>query len=721
MKCPNCGAELNESSAFCTNCGAKLETNQAPAESVQPPVNQEPAAPVESAAPEAPVQPPVNQVPNYGQIPDYGAPVPPTSKPIYKKPLFYILLVAIIAIIAGIVIGVTSIFGKAAPFDALENSIDAIYQESPLYTFLNQCENSEKFTGKIEVEVGKDITGFKDDIKLSSDIFMTDDNLKASVKLGSSTEEILDIAMFAHIGENFEGAFKSNLFGDTAYGIKLDENVVDSLKKSIFAPDSGSEYAMDEDSFNQIVENFEEVGNMTFDNGQLDKDLEELKDALKGVLKKHKETTKEKVELNGKTVTLQKNRYTLDEKTIDELSKVLIDFIKSHKGIANSLFSMTDETAEDLIAEIESAAEDFQAEDKTYLDLYVKGKYVCLAEISTADKNNSLKLILSEEPQKDGSFELVYKTNEDGEPSFTLKRDVTNSKDNYVSEYTIKSEEKCYNAKFDYSRNTKEATFTVTADDEKVCEIKFGLDTDNGLAFDLRKIDVPAEQDILVDKLNAIKVKFSLSYNFDENIELPEYKEMIKLKESDIQKIAEDVQSNLLPLQEKLSALVGDDSMNGIFGNLTPPVDGGDSELPSDISADEIFAGKYYYGKESGLAIKDLLTAKEEFLGYYNYDILEELEMGDPSDPERENVYQVNGRTIYVFESFYGNEIMNVSIYMCDKFGRTLNYDFIVEEGKLELSNICLGIYNTTNVYEFDEDDGCVVFDPLGDIVDIIQ
>lgn len=41
MRCPNCGAEFPEGSAFCHNCGTTVDA-QAPSEAPQPPVRRRP-------------------------------------------------------------------------------------------------------------------------------------------------------------------------------------------------------------------------------------------------------------------------------------------------------------------------------------------------------------------------------------------------------------------------------------------------------------------------------------------------------------------------------------------------------------------------------------------------------------------------------------------------------------------------------------------------------
>lgn len=98
----------------------------------------------------------------------------------------------------------------------------------------------------------------------SVEFVLSSEGMEASAKVAFSLEEeVLSLGAGLVVnGENLAGltaylsakalALESN-FLDKAYGIEL-EKLADNLASSIFAPDSGSQYALDEDTYNQIQE-----------------------------------------------------------------------------------------------------------------------------------------------------------------------------------------------------------------------------------------------------------------------------------------------------------------------------------------------------------------------------------------------------------------------------------------------------------------------------------
>ncbi len=111
MYCKNCGAENNESYAFCLNCGCPLT----PEEPQQPPVYE--AAPVETPAPQ-----PQEQAPVY---PSYAAPAYDSYAPVENEPVkpkkakkLFIIIGAILAalVLAVVIAGLcTNWFGLNGP------------------------------------------------------------------------------------------------------------------------------------------------------------------------------------------------------------------------------------------------------------------------------------------------------------------------------------------------------------------------------------------------------------------------------------------------------------------------------------------------------------------------------------------------------------------------------------------------------------------------------
>ncbi len=102
------------------------------------------------------------------------------------------------------------------------------------------------------------------DDAVSVEFVLSSEGMEASAKIAVSPEEAA-LAIGAGLvlnGENFGGltayfnskaAVLESSFLDKAYGVEL-EKLAENLGSSIFAPDSGTQFALDEDTYNQIVE-----------------------------------------------------------------------------------------------------------------------------------------------------------------------------------------------------------------------------------------------------------------------------------------------------------------------------------------------------------------------------------------------------------------------------------------------------------------------------------
>lgn len=113
-----------------------------------------------------------------------------------------------------------------------------------------------------------------------------------------------------------------------SYGVNMD-TLAQDLKKSIFAPDSGSDYAMDEDVYDQLIDVLENLES----NPDLEKDAKKLlknivKDVEKIVISNAEITSEsDKVRIGGKRQNVRAITIAIDDNAMEGIIRDLYDYL----------------------------------------------------------------------------------------------------------------------------------------------------------------------------------------------------------------------------------------------------------------------------------------------------------------------------------------------------------------------------------------------------------
>ena len=559
MKCTNCGKDLNDNAAFCSECGAPVNAQQASeaTEPVVPAPTPEEATPVEipeetapaGVAPEetasaevseevAPVGAPEEEIPTEGSADEVSAPVAaegteavpvsetPKKKPLYKKPLFYIIIVLVLAILAGAAcLLATKVFcnDEDDVSEAMENTVDALFSDNALFNHFNSYDEDKGSTYELFFNVGTTMTGMSKNIsaQVSASELKGNSGLKllfgsaADGKIDAEDETLFSVDAFTDKDGNV--AIKSNLLGENTYGWKLDDTFFTKFSNSYIGK-----------TFLSAMENGDEV--LDFIKYLTDLankgDSESPYEAFAKKIEETEKTYKGNYTSDGKEIAATVHEYRIDADTVTEFFNAVIP---------NS-FTETDPEYDD--------------DTSVIVKVFVKGKYVVRIEAAPEDEEGYLTVDFGTDPSQ-GSVLFSY-SEQDGN-SVEVTRTVEKSADKYTATYKTKTTENGTASEFNPDT---ELSFTHNKKDNEVAlRIKTGS-TDYGISGTLK-----TDNGIELEFKNISGMGFDLrlsAKNSAEPVSVPEYKDLLTLSEEDFLTIAQNILSDET-LGEKMINVMGED------------------------------------------------------------------------------------------------------------------------------------------------------------------
>lgn len=213
------------------------------------------------------------------------------------------LVIGILCFVAAAVIGAALIVPSLlAPKDPFANTLLALSPE--LKSF-----RGDNVRVTASASLGKDLIGILNETPLDLSLeYTVSENREIGYRLtGGAKDDVTDWYLSMN-GEGFTTG--SDRLLDFDYTLNKD-GVRESLKKSVFAPDSGTRYAIPEESFDNLLDFLDPQS----ENAQ---DLSVMREAFKRIAEKVKEKTdpvetKEEITLFGETVTATVRTVTLDK------------------------------------------------------------------------------------------------------------------------------------------------------------------------------------------------------------------------------------------------------------------------------------------------------------------------------------------------------------------------------------------------------------------------
>lgn len=393
----------------------------------------------------------------------------------------------------------------------------------------------ESTCGSVALKVA--VEGMNLDARLAVDFA----NSLAAIALQMEADgTALDLSIF---GSQTACALQSSLL-DQVYGVdrtKIEEN----LPKSVFAPDSGSAYALDEESYAALMEALieskaapaealENTGDAT---ALVEKYGSILVEAVSGKLKN--EAGFETITIGAEEIRAMVTSVTLDTDAIcgivesilseaaqDEELKALAAAYFDQRGV----YEVTGMTGEEMAAEMWENMDEFTQETVASIQeaavglsgkMYMKGAApVAVALVVTVqDDPLSILLTLGEEPLKSGEVSLVV-TAGDVEMIRMAYEVVENTEETYAARFTFSEGE------------TDVLQFALAWD--KIASAYVISTAVDGVPMSLAGTVTQEEDAIIVtlDTINGVDMgEISLTLREEDTVEIPAFTEILTLTE----------------------------------------------------------------------------------------------------------------------------------------------------------------------------------------------
>ena len=269
-----------------------------------------------------------------------------------KAKLLLITVFVVIALAVGGTVVAVTIFKEPAVVatNALGGLAKDVLERDEIKPF---CE---LFTsGSIEASLdGMKVNGYDSfgEGSISGKLYFSEDALMLRNVNVNLADGALDLSGDAYISEDVIYVNEQEILGGT-YGINF-STLADDLANSIFAPYSGSEYALDEKTYDTIIKRLDNVS----ENKMMQSDLEKLSRRvfldLWEIVLDHAELSSEvvKIDLNGKNTKVRLISITIDSLAMQNIirdayeylcdSEEIVAFIEKHEnalcGVLEALY-----------------------------------------------------------------------------------------------------------------------------------------------------------------------------------------------------------------------------------------------------------------------------------------------------------------------------------------------------------------------------------------------
>lgn len=475
-------------------------------------------------------------------IPEIKIPELPNEEAPKKKksklPLVIILsAVCLLIIAAAIPAGI--LLAPIMQITHWENTINEVFFDQNELSVFSEAL-SEGMRTDISVDLEKELTGLLKDVSLDISIAsrLADEKASGSMTFilnGGAKSLALtliydetDVAL--GIYELSGGLAK----GDVEYLSFPREGLSEAFKSSLFAPDSGAKYALDADTFDQIVSMLE-----SFESADKTQDIEGLEASLQNVANQILDIAEPYSIIyfaDGAFALCNKRGVTLDDDEMRAIIDVIADEAEANEAFAaliSSSYSMTSEDS-DIVSALRDAGDEIP-DCETSFFYVIQGDYVTglsLSYTDLEDSNNSFDADLDfvYGGTEKGFDLLITYENEDAD-TVSYRKEATDS-ENSVS-LNIKSEGEEFNTKVTHFVADNSLIITANASDspESSFELKgsciYNAD-DSSISLSISSIKIGS-----ADPIEGFGVEFSLG-KYTEDITLPESKPIFNMSESEL-------------------------------------------------------------------------------------------------------------------------------------------------------------------------------------------
>jgi hypothetical protein len=561
MFCPNCGAQT-DGGKFCGACGSPLpmvpesalkENAPAPVPVSDPlpweaPITNPEPAPETAEALSGP-QYGGPQYQPYNPVPSEPAPAGP-EKTKKAKPWLWIAIAGGALLLAALVLLAVFVFFKKDPTaqvgQAAAKSMTALSKTEP-GKIASELE-------KAEVKVSMDLSsvvpymrGVDGSVELTFSEDMDAGKIYMLLSLLMKGKEVADVGVF--MDEKALAVSSDTLLGSDAYGVNF-ETLPDDLKKSIFAPKSGSYYALPQDVYN-ILRQLDQSPVKLYKEarGSMTELAEEGGKKFLSALKEHAEITKSdgKLSVGSGKAECTVIKAEADEKATRAILEDMADWLKEEKtkekllrffnvyakvmDIAQGGRSKQD--GEDLLDSFYDGLDDAldEAEDvETVMSFYINkanGQLIGFAlEYEGDDSEGSLEIAAGPDFSDPEEFRLTI--DDDGYKEVYTVEVTENSDSTFAAEITV--EEGRYKENYEFEWKKKRGTFEFTEDGYTRAEGTLKIEGDS-IHLELE------EPGVTIDVTKGAKTK-----------DVPKFKNLLELTEDEFDDLVDEIEDQIQDL-----------------------------------------------------------------------------------------------------------------------------------------------------------------------------
>ncbi|NLM83136.1 MAG: zinc ribbon domain-containing protein [Clostridiales bacterium] len=571
--CGSCGKEMSETARFCPSCGASA----APASDAAGAARQDEnaAQPDFGAAPSknaGPAKPDAGVKPFTGAARAAGNAKPAEAKPVpggakKKAPRKVFAIVAVIVVLA-----IALYIGAGAAL----NSPKALIGTSISNTLKSLRKSDEGAVGLLKnvanggsIEISADLSEWdilrgslplSGRMKFYSDA--ADKKFAAEMSLTYDGERPVDAALYASPDAIVLG---SNSLLKNKYGVNL-KKAASNLDKSVFAPDSGTDFALDEDIYAMLRAFFESFGEK---NKDLEKNLTDLSnkyiELLIDVACKAGETEKESVtlEIGSEKVKTTAVTLTLDTEAMAEIVREMAKEAAKDKklrstakdlaalGSGTAMFGYygapdqdeleeeIDEFFDNLVDEAEEIAEEIESMGnfRLILEFYVAKDGKTLAAFSMKAREGSdiaFSLSLTLGKNLGTSEEISLRMNHGWYNVAVIYSVAENTKTDYAAKLTFQEGNSSQSIRITWSKS--DGTYRVSGG---------GVDLRGTLKQSGKKTTITVREVTINGR--SMDIDLTVVLNESESVPSPgSYTDILTITETQIENLVEDVADRLL-------------------------------------------------------------------------------------------------------------------------------------------------------------------------------
>lgn len=472
------------------------------------------------------------------------------------------LLITLVVMIA--LTGAAYLFVPTIGINAVDNTAEALFGDVGWLSYMDRNLAKTGYDADMTINIPNELTG------ISGDIYV---NSKFS-GYGSGNKEIADIDITfgtPDVNHTFGIFYDENNIAIEGIGsddsdtviLLPRKNIIDALDNSVFHPESGSEYALDQESYDAICEIVED------NDESLDEEIEEIFENIRNRIEEHIDTENAFRFVEGEFALERTVVCTLDDEAIAEIIDITIEEICNNERIA----AILGESQIDITELGDKLREDFRDAEITYTYV-IKHGAISFVHTVIKTKNGEydeiLDIIIDIESRSDGCLATVSCCSE----SMTAEG---KTKDNFEIKYNKIVENSITKISIDLSSKNhgddeQKSRLTVNYDNEsreynaefityvegiESCTDIYGkfekYENHSGLSFTIDGFTVEG-QNISDDK--DVLFSLSLKENSDaKNIVCPEGDSLLSMTAEEVKSIADNLPTE--KLKDIYMAIIG--------------------------------------------------------------------------------------------------------------------------------------------------------------------